>query len=227
METFGARLGRLRREKGLKRYDIAEPLGVDAETIARYEREEREPKVSDAVAIANILGVSVEYLATGIASPLKHSMYAYSADDRIVVPVLSSSDSYNIIPSTDTISVSTEHILIPKTLIGTIQPQNPPFAFIARDRSFEKFVVREGSYVVINPAERVANFDIALVFYKGKLTLKRPQYTKSGALYLFSGSNSDAIYVPAEDASDAKEFKIVGKAVAYQFEETKKIYHNI
>ena len=48
METFGARMSRLRKEKKLKRYDVAEPLGVDAETIARYERDEREPKVGDA-----------------------------------------------------------------------------------------------------------------------------------------------------------------------------------
>lgn len=227
METFGARLSRLRKEKGFKRCDIAEPLGVDTETIARYEREEREPKISDAVILAGILGVSIEYLSTGIASPRTHSVYTYSANDRIIVPVLSNNDTCNITPSANTISVSTEHILIPKTLIGTIQPQNPPFAFITRDRSFEKFAVREGSYVIVNPAEHVANFDIALIFYKGKLSLKRPQYTKSRDLYLFSGSNNDAIYVPAEDASDVNEFKIIGKAVAYQFEETGKICHNI
>ncbi|EXG78102.1 helix-turn-helix domain-containing protein [Cloacibacillus evryensis] len=227
METFGARLSRLRREKGLKRHDIAEPLGVDAETIARYEREEREPKVSDAVTIANILGVSIEYLSTGIASPQTHSVYAYGVSDRIIVPVLSSNDSYNLIPSADLIAASTEHIIMPKALIGNVQPHSQPFAIVTRDKSFEKFAIREGSYVVINPAERVANFDIALVFYKGKLTLKRPQYTRHGALYLFPGNNSDAIYVSADDAADINEFKIIGKAVAYQFEETKKIYHNI
>lgn len=227
METFGARLSRLRKEKGLKRYDIAEPLGVDAETVARYEREEREPKVSDAVIIANILGVSIEYLSTGVASPQTHSIYAYGVDDRVVVPVLPCNDSYNFMPSADIISICTEHIIVPKNIIGEVQQHNPPFAIITRDRSFEKFSVREGSYVVINPAERVANFDMALIFYKGKLTLKRPQHTKSGALYLFSGGNSDAIYVSAEDAADANEFKVIGKAVAYQFEETKKICHNI
>lgn len=67
METFGARLSHLRKEEGLKRYDIAEPLGVDAETIARYERDEREPKIGDAVTLANIRGISLEYLAAGIA----------------------------------------------------------------------------------------------------------------------------------------------------------------
>lgn len=82
METFGARLIRLRKKKGFKRNDIAEPLGVDAETVARYEREGREPMISDAVIIANILGVAIEYLSTGIALPFSLSVYAYGGNDK-------------------------------------------------------------------------------------------------------------------------------------------------
>ena len=227
METFGARLSRLRRSKNLKRWDVAEPLGVDSETIARYERGEREPKVGDAVNLANILGVSLEYLATGVASPLSHASGTFSASDRLIIPVIQSNDSYNLIPSLDTISNSTEYILISKGLVGTVQPHTPPFAIVVRDKSFEKFAIRDGSYVVINPAEYVADFDIALVFYKGKLALKRPQRVKSGSVVLASGPGDTAICVPPEDVADENIFRIVGKAVAYQFYETKKIYHNI
>lgn len=227
METFGARMSRLRKEKKLKRYDVAEPLGVDAETIARYERDEREPKVGDAAHIAKILGVSLEYLVTGVVSKFMHSEATGSDDDTMVVPVFHSGDSYNLPPSTEAIAKSTEYIIIPRSLVGRSAPEAQPFAAFVRDSSFERFGVRGGSYVVVNPAERVSDFDIAYIFYKGKLAFKRTQRTKDGAVYLSSGDGTASVRVPPEDAADESVFKIVGKAVAYQFDETKKIYHDI
>ncbi|MDO5563572.1 MAG: helix-turn-helix transcriptional regulator, partial [Synergistaceae bacterium] len=191
METFGARLNRLRKEKGLKRCDIAEPLGVDAETIARYEREEREPKASDAVKIADVLGVSLEYLVTGVVSPQLRRASSYGADDRLLVPVIQCDDSHNQIPTPESVSHSTEHIVVPSSLIGRVDASKPLFAFVMRDNLFEKFSIRDTSCVVVNPAEPVADFDVALVFYKGKLALKRPQRNRDGSVCLLSGSNSD------------------------------------
>ena len=225
METFGARMSRLRKGKKLKRYDVAEPLGVDVETIARYERDEREPKVGDAAHIARILGVSLEYLATGVVSTFMRSEAA--GGDTMVVPVFHSGDSYNLPPSPEAIAKSTEYIIIPRRLVGRSDAGAPPFAAFVRDGSFERFGVRGGSYVVVNPAERVSDFDIAYIFYKGKLAFKRTQHTKDGAVYLSSGDGTASVRVPPEDAADESVFKIVGKAVAYQFDETKKIYHDI
>ena len=227
METFGARLSRLRKERKLKRYDIAEPLGIDAETVARYERDEREPKVSDAVKIANILGVSLEYLATGVISPQMHSAFPRGADDRIAVPVLASGDSCNPFPTPEIVSKCTEYIIVPLAIVGNVRHDVPPFAVVVRDGAFERFNIRAGSYVVVNPAEQVSDFDVALVYYKGKLALKRTQHAKNGTVYLSSGDGGADVAVPPEDASDGGVFQIIGKAVAYQFDETKKIYHNI
>ena len=94
METFGARLSRLRREKGLKRSDIAEPLGMDAETVARYERDEREPKIGDAAVIAGILGVSLEYLASGVSSVQSH-VFADGSGDWLLIPVLRAAEFFD------------------------------------------------------------------------------------------------------------------------------------
>lgn len=227
METFGARLSRLRKERKLKRYDVAEPLGVDAETVARYERDEREPKVSDAVKIANILGVSIEYLVTGVISPQMSSSFSLGADDKIAVPVLMSGDSCNPVPTPEIVSQCTEYIIVPLSLVGNVRPEFRPFAVAVRDGAFERFNIRAGSYVVVNPAEQVSDFDISLVYYKGKLALKRTQHAKNGAVYLSSGAGGADIFVPPEDAADGGVFQIIGKAVAYQFNETQKIYHNI
>lgn len=227
METLGRRMSRLRKEKMLKRYDIAEPLGVDAETIARYERDEREPKVSDAAAIAAILGVSLEYLATGVVSPLESSAFKCAKDDKIIVPVLDVGDLGDCAPSQDNLSKCTEYIVVPREFVGDLQNSVPPFAITVHDDAFARFGIRGGCRVVVNPAERVADFDICYIFYRGKYALKRPRRAKDGAVYLASGAEEGALRVPPEDAADEAVFKIIGKAVAYQFSETKKIHHDI
>lgn len=227
METFGARLSRLRREKGLKRSDIAEPLGMDAETVARYERDEREPKIGDAAVIAGILGVSLEYLASGVSSVQPH-VWADGSGNWLLVPVLRAADSFDAPPSKISVAGCTDNIAVPRSIVGVVDAERPPFAFVTHDGSFEKFSVRAGSCVVVNPAEQVSDFDIALIFYKGKLALKRTQHTKDGSVRLVSGDFGDgAIVVPPEDAADAGVFCIAGKAVAYRFEETGKIRHDI
>ncbi len=227
METFGARLSRLRREKGLKRSDIAEPLGMDAETVARYERDEREPKIGDAAVIAGILGVSLEYLASGVSSVQSH-VFADGSGDWLLIPVLRAAEFFDAAPSKNSIAGCTDNIAVPRSIVGAVDVERPPFAFVTHDGSFEKFSIRAGSCVVVNPAEQVSDFDIALIFYKGKLALKRPQHTKNGSVRLISGDfGGSAIIVPPEDAADAGVFCIAGKAVAYRFEETGKIRHDI
>ena len=162
METFGARLSRLRREKGLKRSDIAEPLGMDAETVARYERDEREPKIGDAAVIAGILGVSLEYLASGVSSVQSH-VFADGSGDWLLIPVLRAAEFFDAAPSKNSIAGCTDNIAVPRSIVGAVDVERPPFAFVTHDGSFEKFSIRAGSCVVVNPAEQVSDFDIALI----------------------------------------------------------------
>lgn len=62
-ETLTERFGRIlvaeRRRKGLTQQELADRLFLSsAETISRYERGEREPRLSTIVAIASVLGIS-------------------------------------------------------------------------------------------------------------------------------------------------------------------------
>lgn len=63
---FGNRLRSVRQAKGLKRGDIARKSGLAVGVYGRYERGERLPTVDTARAIADALGVSLDYL-TGAA----------------------------------------------------------------------------------------------------------------------------------------------------------------
>lgn len=64
-ETIGQRLRRLRLERGLSQRDLAGP-GVTNAYISRIEKGDRKPSVTAIRKIASRLGVSPEYLETGV-----------------------------------------------------------------------------------------------------------------------------------------------------------------
>src|ERR671910_3712345 len=63
-ETVGARLKRLRLQRGLSQRDLSSP-GVSYAYISRIEAGARTPSVKALRKLAQKLGVSVEYLETG------------------------------------------------------------------------------------------------------------------------------------------------------------------
>lgn len=63
---FPQRLKKLRLEKGFSQTDIAKTLGVHPNHISRYERGETTPGTKSLKAIADCLGVSVDYLYDGV-----------------------------------------------------------------------------------------------------------------------------------------------------------------
>jgi transcriptional regulator with XRE-family HTH domain len=67
-ETIGERIRRLRSEAGLSQRAIAGP-GVSAAYICRIEKGERTPSVKALRVMAKNLGVSAEYLETGVEPP--------------------------------------------------------------------------------------------------------------------------------------------------------------
>lgn len=60
---FPKRLQMLREREGIKRYILSELCDLEKGTIRRYEREEREPKLSIFIKIAEHFDVSLDYLA--------------------------------------------------------------------------------------------------------------------------------------------------------------------
>jgi transcriptional regulator with XRE-family HTH domain len=57
---IGGRLRELREEKGLTQIQLAELVGVKRDAIARWEADVREPGWSNAVALADALGISTD-----------------------------------------------------------------------------------------------------------------------------------------------------------------------
>ena len=62
---MGERIAQLRRRQGLSQAKLACALGLSTSTIAMYEQGRREPSVSVLIALADALGVTIDYLLTG------------------------------------------------------------------------------------------------------------------------------------------------------------------
>lgn len=61
--SFGEKLKQLRLQAGLTQDALAAKIGVQKQTISRYENSERDPNIRTAKRIADALGISLEELA--------------------------------------------------------------------------------------------------------------------------------------------------------------------
>ncbi len=62
MSAFSERLLALRAEKKLSQADVAGETGITTRTYQRYEAGEREPGVSTLIRMADLYGVTADYL---------------------------------------------------------------------------------------------------------------------------------------------------------------------
>lgn len=68
MNNFGTRLKSTRRERGLRQKDLATSLNLAQTTIANYEQGTRFPDESTLLGIADLLGVSLDFLMGRVAT---------------------------------------------------------------------------------------------------------------------------------------------------------------
>ena len=62
---LGARIAMLRRAAGMSQAQLADAAGVSPSAIGMYEQGRREPSIETLVAMADILGVSLDLLVRG------------------------------------------------------------------------------------------------------------------------------------------------------------------
>ena len=87
---MGNRIAKLRHMRGLSQAALAKVLGLSTSTIAMYEQGRREPSVSIIIALAGVLGVTIDYLLTG--QPPRQTTLASEMDNthaRLIATILS------------------------------------------------------------------------------------------------------------------------------------------
>jgi transcriptional regulator with XRE-family HTH domain len=60
--TFGKRLGEVRKDRKMSQDELAKKMDMQGAVIGRYERDEVKPSIDVAAKIAQVLGVSLDYL---------------------------------------------------------------------------------------------------------------------------------------------------------------------
>ena len=60
--TFGEKLQKLRARAGMSQDALAERLGVSRQAVSRWERDETMPEVDKVVQLADLFGVTTDYL---------------------------------------------------------------------------------------------------------------------------------------------------------------------
>lgn len=221
-------------------------MGVARPTISSWENNENNPTTENLFMLVAILKTSATYLigetddptpadqTAGKERPLIKSNVHFVIEepiptDQIIVPVLSPEQAACLGKGkllSEITGENEEKILFPKKDVGTLCEGKMPFAIIIDGSGMERWGIRDGSRVVINPAEEAEDFDIALVCFKGKAALKKLQRMRDASISLIS-SDGNVITVPAEDTCEPDLFAIWGKAMTYTYKESGKIKHGL
>lgn len=243
---IGERIRILRKNNKITQEQLAELMGVARPTISSWENNENKPTTENLFMLVSILKTSAAYLmgdtddptpadqTAGKERPLIKSNVHFEIEepiptDQIIVPVLSPEQAACLGKGkllSEITGENEEKILFPKNDVGTLCEGKMPFAIIIDGSGMERWGIRDGSRVVINPAEEVEDFDIALVCFKGKAALKKLQRMRDGSISLIS-SDGNIITVPAEDTCEPDIFAIWGKAMSYTYKESGKIKHGL
>ena len=80
---LGARIAALRRQAGMNQAELAQKLKISPSAVGMYEQGRREPSADMLVGMAQVLGVSVDYLLTGIPAEPEASGLEQMLADRI------------------------------------------------------------------------------------------------------------------------------------------------
>lgn len=81
---LGPRIAVLRKEAGLSQAELAQQLNVSPSAVGMYEQGRREPPARMLVALAEIFGVSTDFLLTGRAqSPMESQTLSHILHARL------------------------------------------------------------------------------------------------------------------------------------------------
>ena len=195
--SFGERLKKIRREKGLSQDGMAEMLGTSKQVLSRYETGQRVPKLTVLADYAQKLSVTVNFLL------------GESGPDNICEPGMKRYPLLGSIACGQPIFADEEagEFAYGQNNIGA------DFCLRARGDSMVNARIFDGDIVFIRKQPDVDNGQIAAVLIDDEATLKRVYKSRSGVTLVAENT----AYPPMVfTENDFKNVIILGKAVAFQ-----------
>lgn len=209
---IGAKVTSLRKNKKMTQDDLANVLGVSAQTVLRWEKETRTPDAEMLPKIANALGTTVSYLIGETSDPFRVTQPKRDYD-LVEIPVVSRERTACCgggITALDETSHPEETILISRRMLGRVDDLRPPYAERTDGSSMISYGIPSESMVVINPGEEVLSGDVALVCLGEREAIKAVIF-KPDIIELHS--DKQTLTVTRENL-DCGWFQIKGKIVA-------------
>lgn len=200
MISTGKIIAAERIKNGLSREALAERLGIATETLARYERGNRTPKLDTIAKLCEVFGVSPDYFTAPSEDNKKaptetkpgegnKTRRIISMEDWIKVPIVSREWTACCgagIAAEDITSWSDGIILFPRTELRQLDDMRRPFAVRCEGDCMESAGIFDGDLAIINPAEEPQQGAIALVSIGSSLSLKRYYSMPNGDVVLQS-----------------------------------------
>jgi len=231
---IGRRIKRYRASQELTQQDLAKKMNVSRSYIGSIESGEKEPSFRFLRKLLDVTGISGNWIFRGVGPMLTDSVSPdegerrdiefltdaglerldcglYVLGDKIYVPMSSISaccgsgfdvfDDYNI---GDAITVNRKEI-------GVLRSDMLPFAVMTQGKSMEGYGIREGSTVIINPAEDIYTGCVVMVIYDDRASIKKIYDTPDGKDLL--AYNGEKIHVTYEQLSEDWGPKIRGRVM--------------
>ena len=196
METFAQRLRKLRESANIGQGSLAKLVGIGEGLIISYEAEYSEPDTAVLQRLADIFGVSAEYMAMLSDDPC-------ICEDELVQEVYVTSES----DLADGVKISG---VIGVAYVAKMQLNGASaFALLMKDDSMKK-AINKNDIVIFRRQSAAENGDIVAVSVGGGDPIIR-KYEKIGRLVTLSAENS--FYRPIKVDTDKEGVTIFGKAI--------------
>ena len=233
-KQVGRQIRHYRKSKRLTQGDLAAMMNVGRSYLGAIERGDKELSYNVLTKFLEATGVSSEWLLKGAGSMMADAITPeegkyqdlefladagleqldsglYSIGDKVFIPVSSLTaccgsgfdcfEDYNI---SDAIAVS-------KREVGVLRSDMPPFAVATKGRSMEGYGIREGSTVIINPAEDVYPGCVALIIHSEKASIKKIYDAPNGKDLI--SSSGEKIHVTNEELAEGWGPRICGRVM--------------
>jgi len=231
---IGQRLKQYRESQKLTQQNLASMMHVSRGYLAGIERGAKEPSYNFLQKLLEATGISSEWFLRGTGPMLTDTQSPeegkirdiefladaglerldcglYALGDKVYVPMSTISaccgsgfdafEDYNI----------SDAITVRRKEIGVLRPDMLPFGVTTEGRSMEGYGIKEGSTVIVNPAEDVFSGCVVMVIYGDKVSIKKIYDTPDGKDLL--ASNGEKIHVTNEELFEDWGPKIRGRVM--------------
>jgi SOS-response transcriptional repressor LexA len=216
VSLIGEKIKERREEKGMKRPELAGLIGVDPNTLYRYENGSIGIKDDMKQKIARALGVSVAYLMSegGFSRGASITEPEPTVPPQLYLPVLDQEACAGSGFSWDSVETGVKEWM-PWPVLETGGPSGPnkPYFVRVEGESMIGANIDDGCLILVNPNIEVRSGDIAYVRWNERCSVKGVIFYKDGRVELRPANNNfRSTWIAKEDI---EYLEILGKVVRW------------